>query len=161
VDLFERDCLGRKRVSFVTNFVEGIFVEMDSGHLSQIIWNLLLNAVEAIEGPGTVGIETYAPNNKYVCIEVTDNGCGITDDTVRSIFDPFFTTKKKGTGLGLSIVHRILESYNSQLDVMSEAEMGATFTLKLNQALNPVKGKKNKGHRFSKAPRSITVKETT
>ncbi len=142
VDLFERDCFCRERVSFEMNFAEGIFIEMDSGHLSQIIWNLLLNAAEAIEGSGTVSIETYAPNNKDVCIKVTDSGCGINDAAVRSIFDPFFTTKKKGTGLGLSIVHRILESYNSQLDVMSEAEKGATFTLKLNQVLNPAKREK-------------------
>ncbi len=154
VDLVERHCFSRERISFVTNFVEGIYVEMDSGHLSQIIWNLLLNAVEAIEGSGTVSIETYAPNNKYVCIKITDNGCGISEDTVRSIFDPFFTTKKKGTGLGLSIVHRILESYNGQLDVISEVEMGSAFTLKLNQALNPVKGKK------ARATASLRQQET-
>ena len=54
-------------------------------------------------------------------------------EILKTIFDPFFTTKPNGTGLGLSIVHRILESYNSRLDVSSEIDVGTIFTLRLNR----------------------------
>jgi two-component system sensor histidine kinase HydH len=57
----------------------------------------------------------------------------MTEKLIQSIFDPFFTTKPSGTGLGLSIVHRILESYNTWLEVESEVGKGSKFTLKLNR----------------------------
>ena len=104
---------------------------MDPAHLRQVLWNLLINAAEAIEGSGSIDIKLYSDKNKYACIEISDNGSGMSDEIMKSIFDPFFTTKKNGTGLGLSIVHSILESYDSRLDVESRENFGTTFTLKL------------------------------
>jgi len=105
-------------------------------HLRQVLWNLLLNAAEAIEGEGLIEIKTYPLKHNYVGVDITDNGCGMSRDVVKSIFDPFFTTKSDGTGLGLSIVHSILESYNFWLDVESKMGKGTTFTLKLKR-INP------------------------
>jgi two-component system sensor histidine kinase PilS (NtrC family) len=64
-------------------------------------------------------------------IEVADDGCGIPEEIRGTIFDPFFTTKPKGTGLGLSIVHRILEFYNSRMDVESEPNHGTRISINL------------------------------
>ncbi|MEJ2281978.1 MAG: ATP-binding protein, partial [Desulfobacterales bacterium] len=108
-------------------------------YLRQILWNLLLNASEAIDGQGVIDIEMYEQKNKRACIKITDNGCGMSPDELKSIFDPFFTTKPSGTGLGLSIVHRILEAYDFWMDVESEANKGTTFTLHFKQMDSPAK----------------------
>ena len=106
---------------------------MDPFHLRQILWNLLINAAEAIDGEGHIHIELRGSKNKQAYIKITDNGCGMSPDDIKLIFDPFFTTKTSGTGLGLSIVHRILEAYDALLDVESEVNKGTTFILQFNQ----------------------------
>jgi two-component system sensor histidine kinase PilS (NtrC family) len=132
VKLFEKDKAATDKVSITSEFSSNIWIEMDPVHLRQVIWNLLLNAAEAIEGEGLVGIKTYPLKNNYAGIEISDNGCGITDEHM-SIFDPFFTTKSSGTGLGLSIVHSILESYDTWLDVESKVDRGTKFSFKLKR----------------------------
>jgi len=92
-----------------------------------------LNAAEAIAGTGVIEISMYPVKNKQVCIEVADDGCGMSRELIKSIFDPFFTTKQSGTGLGLSIVHSILEPYDNRLDVESKVDEGTTFFLKLKR----------------------------
>jgi len=106
-------------------------VEIDPEHFRQVVWNLLLNAVEASKKPGQIDVELYAQDNKYACLVISDNGCGMTEEIQQSIFDPFFTRKSKGTGLGLSIVQRILTSYDGLIDVQSTPDQGSTFTVKL------------------------------
>ena len=136
IKLFEKDITCRGRISIKNKLDSNIWIEMDPVHLRQVFWNLLLNAAEAIEGEGIVEVKAYPLKNNYVGIDVTDSGCGMSRELVKSIFDPFFTTKPDGTGLGLSIVHSILESYNSWLDVESEIDRGTRFTLKLKR-INP------------------------
>ena len=110
---------------------------MDPEHLRQILWNLLLNAAEAIENEGIIDIEMHSSKNKDVLIRITDDGSGISEADLKSIFDPFFTTKPSGTGLGLSIVHRILEAYDAWLNVESGVNKGTTVTLKFKQIQPP------------------------
>ena len=110
---------------------------MDPGHLHQVLWNLLLNAAEAIDGEGQIAVEMYPVKNKHACVKITDNGGGITAETLKSIFDPFFTTKPNGTGLGLSIVHRILEAHDAWLNVESQINKGTTVTLHFKQIAPP------------------------
>ncbi|MCP4372699.1 MAG: GHKL domain-containing protein [Deltaproteobacteria bacterium] len=131
IELFEKDGTCAGRISINKQISSDIRIEMDPVHLRQVLWNLLINAAEAIEGIGSIDIKLFSEKNKYVCIEITDNGRGMSDEIMKSIFDPFFTTKKSGTGLGLSIVHSILESYDSRLDVESTENTGTTFSLKL------------------------------
>jgi two-component system sensor histidine kinase HydH len=107
---------------------------MDPTHLRQILWNLLLNAAEAIADNGLIEIKTFKAKNNDICIQVTDNGCGIPADVVQSIFDPFYTTKSEGTGLGLSIVHRIIEAYDGRLDVNTKEGEGTSFSLMIKQS---------------------------
>jgi two-component system sensor histidine kinase HydH len=133
IKLFEKNRDTSRRVSIVSDFYPNIWVEIDPVHLRQVMWNIILNAAEAIEGEGLIKVKTYPLKHNYACVEVNDTGCGMTKTIIQSIFNPFFTTKSSGTGLGLSIVHRILESYNSWLDVESEVGKGTRFTWKLNR----------------------------
>jgi len=135
VCLFEKDDMHSGRITFSKEFDSRIMIEMDPGHLRQILWNLLLNAAESIEQEGEINIKLYAGPNHNAFIRITDNGCGMTSDTIKTIFVPFFTTKTHGNGLGLSIVHRILESYNARLDVESEPGVGTTISLNFKQTV--------------------------
>jgi len=131
IGLFEKSDKCREWISIHRDFAPDIRVQMDPLHLRQVLWNLLLNASEAIEGAGSITIKVFQPNPEFVVIKISDSGCGMSREMIHSIFDPFFTTKTNGTGLGLSIVHSILESYNSLLSVDSQIGQGTTFTLKL------------------------------
>ena len=137
VELFEIDGSNNGRVQTTKNVSSDIWIIMDPGHLHQILWNLLLNAAEAIDGDGEIGIEMFPAKNKYACVKISDNGCGISPETLKTIFDPFFTTKPNGTGLGLSIVHRILEANDAWLNVESQLNKGTTITLHFKQMAPP------------------------
>ena len=132
-ELFEKDSSNNGRITTHKTIQSNIRISVDPVHLRQILWNLLLNASEAIEKEGVIDIEMYASKNKIVCIKISDTGCGMSQKEIKSIFDPFFTTKPSGTGLGLSIVHRILEAYDAWLNVESEVNKGTTFTLQFKQ----------------------------
>jgi len=130
VELFDKDIRKGRNVLITKTVTPNLWVQMDAAHLRQVLWNLLLNAAEAIDGSGHIQIKLYPSKNRFACIEINDDGCGMTREMLESIFDPFFTTKPGGTGLGLSIVHSIVESYNSWLEVESKINEGTTFTLK-------------------------------
>lgn len=115
----------------------GAWIAMDQDHFRQVLWNLLLNAVEAIEGQGKVSIDVGPAKGPYVHIRISDTGCGIPEENLHYIFDPFFTSKPSGTGLGLSIVHSILESYGGWLEVESRPGQGAQFTVKVKRIERP------------------------
>lgn len=131
VKLFENDLSLHGRIAITKKYASGIWIEIDPVHLSQILWNLLSNAVEAIEDKGHIDIQMVSLKKEFVEIKISDDGCGMSDEIIKTIFDPFFTTKSNGTGLGLSIAHRIVESYNGQLEVSSDVDIGTTLTLKL------------------------------
>jgi two-component system sensor histidine kinase HydH len=137
-ELFEKDASNNGRITTSKRISENLWISIDSGHLHQILWNLLLNAAEAIKDEGQIGIEMFPLKNELACVKITDNGCGMSKETLTSIFDPFFTTKSNGAGLGLSIVHRILEAYDAWLNVESELNKGTTVTLNFKQIDPPV-----------------------
>ncbi len=137
VRLFKKDNLCRERINILNTITEDLWIAMDPVHLRQIFLNLLLNAAESIEGSGVIRIKTAAGFNGRAVVEISDTGCGMTDETLKSIFDPFFTTRQKGTGLGLSIVHNILEAYGNRIDVESILHQGTTFKLQLTKVDRP------------------------
>ena len=137
VELLGKDATWSGKISINNEFSNGIWIEMDPEHLRQVLWNLLLNAVEATAEAGLIEINIYSPQSGVAAIKIADSGCGMSGELMKSIFDPFFTTKPNGTGLGLSIVHSILESYDSRLEVESEVNKGTTFTLKLKKSVPP------------------------
>jgi two-component system sensor histidine kinase PilS (NtrC family) len=133
--MMERDATQGKKYTIRKKFASDIWVVMDPTHLRQVMWNLILNAVQAIEDDGQIEISVTEVKHKQVSIQISDNGCGISSEVVQSIFDPFYTTKPEGTGLGLSIVHRILEAYSSRLDVSTKPDSGTTFSFSLHRTI--------------------------
>jgi signal transduction histidine kinase len=105
-------------------------VEHDSDQVHQVLLNLLLNAVQAMEGAGTVGVEIGAREG-YASVVVSDTGRGISPQNLPNIFRPFYTTKGDGTGLGLSLAHRIVEDHHGRIEVSSVVGKGSTFTVLL------------------------------
>ncbi len=103
----------------------------DAARLRDAITNLIFNAVDAMPKGGTITLRTRA-EEKYVLLEVSDTGIGMTEDVRRSCFEPFFTTKgQHGTGLGLAMVHGIAQHHLGKIDIMSEPGKGTTFALRL------------------------------
>lgn len=133
LELFQKNRTIQEKLTIERNLIHDIFVDVDPIHLRQILWNLLLNAAEAIDGEGRITVDMVHQKNRRIQIVLTDNGEGISPENVDAIFDPFYTTKHSGTGLGLSIVYRILEYYGSRLDVDSTEGQGTLvhFSLKI------------------------------
>ncbi len=105
-------------------------VEHDSDQIHQVLLNLLLNAIQAIDRNGKVAVTVERQGSSAV-IEVQDNGRGIPPENLPNIFRPFFTTKGDGTGLGLSLARRIVEDHQGRIDVTSTAGEGTTFAVVL------------------------------
>ena len=105
-------------------------VEHDSDQIHQVVLNLLLNAVQAIDKSGSVTV-SLSEQHDGAAITVTDTGRGMTEQQLAQIFRPFYTTRNNGTGLGLSLVRRIIEEHNGQVNVSSEPDNGSTFQVLL------------------------------
>jgi signal transduction histidine kinase len=105
-------------------------VEHDSDQIHQVMLNLLLNAVQAIDQEGAISV-TVKSQGQSAMIEVADDGRGIPPEHLPNIFRPFYTTKGDGTGLGLSLARRIVEDHQGRIDVRSAVGRGTTFTVVL------------------------------
>lgn len=105
-------------------------VEHDSDQIHQVLLNLLLNAVQAMEGAGTVRVE-IGSRDDCASVSVKDTGRGIPEQQLSHIFRPFFTTKGNGTGLGLSLARRIVEEHHGQIAVSSTVGKGSNFEVLL------------------------------
>ncbi len=105
-------------------------IECDPEQIKQLLLNLVLNAVQATPRDGLVMIRTWFTAGS-LCIEVADNGSGISSEAQDHIFDPFFTTKETGTGLGLAIAANIAAQHGGTLTCRPNANPGAVFLLEL------------------------------
>lgn len=105
-------------------------VEHDSDQIHQVLLNLLLNAVQAMDGAGTVQVKIGSRNN-CATVLVSDNGRGIPPQQIEHIFRPFYTTKGNGTGLGLSLARRIVEEHHGRIEVSSVVGKGSKFEVVL------------------------------
>jgi two-component system, NtrC family, sensor kinase len=126
-------------------------VLIDAGQLQQVVINIVINAVDAMDENGVLTIETAkASNAPEILIRISDTGKGIPEDILPLIFEPFFTTKKvgKGTGLGLSIVHGIITRAGGKIEVASSSK-GATFTVRLPIAQEGSRNERNPGQNTS------------
>lgn len=125
-------------------FAEDLWpVEVDSGQISQVIQNIIINADHAMPEGGVIEVrgENVIPGkterlpSEYTgpCVKVTirDQGIGIAKNLVDKIFDPYFTTKSKGSGLGLAITHSIIKKHHGSIWVESEQGVGTTFSILL------------------------------
>lgn len=103
-------------------------IEHDSDQIHQVLLNLLLNALQAIDRHGKVAV-TLSRRDSTAVVEVTDNGRGIPAENLPNIFRPFYTTKGDGTGLGLSLARRIVEDHQGHINVTSTVGKGTTFAV--------------------------------
>ena len=133
-------------------------IKADASQIRQVVMNLILNAAEAIgteQGNITVSLDIAAIESgqgekeylgkeiapgSYICLKVTDNGCGMDEETKQRIFEPFYTTKFTGRGLGMSAVLGIIKAHNGALQLTSQVGFGTTFTVYL-----PVQSSKTVG----------------
>lgn len=130
-------------------------IEADRGQISQVVNNLIINADQAMPSGGTITLKlkncrlrhAEVPGLKvgeYVCIQVVDQGVGISPENMKRIFDPYFTTKDQGNGLGLASSHSIIRSHYGSMTVESELGAGTCFSVYLPKAKGTVVAEKPK-----------------
>ena len=108
----------------------GAAVLTDHGQLKQIILNIFLNSLEAMENGGELTVSTKLAGEKLTLF-VSDTGCGISPEHLKKVWDPFFTTKERGMGLGLAIVKGVIERHGGSIDISSRPGMGTSTTISL------------------------------
>lgn len=115
-----------------------IKVRIDPAQIEDAVLNLIINAIEAAGDEGTVRIEVSLREQRRsgaaeaeAVVEISDTGCGISEENLTRIFNPFFTTRTGGTGLGLPAVRRIARAHEGRVEVKSTVGLGSTFTLHL------------------------------
>ena len=123
-------------------------VDLDRDLFEQALLNLMLNAEQAMPDGGTLTLmgrvelsesatgslshsQIHTRTRKWVCLDVIDNGCGMTAEVLMKVFQPFHTTKKNGNGLGLPTARKVVLAHGGRLDVQSEPGMGSKFTIRL------------------------------
>lgn len=109
-------------------------VYIDTDLIHQVLWNLLINSLEAMPHGGQIKVMVRKTNlflRDAVEIVISDSGIGIPDHELDKIFEPFYTTKTEGTGLGLSVVQRIIDDHGGAIDAKSKKDKGAAFYIKL------------------------------
>jgi signal transduction histidine kinase len=145
----------RDGVQIEHEFISVPPVQLDRHQMKQVFVNILVNAIQAIAGTGTVRVAcgpssqfqkvgTYSNSGTsgknislqvnlapYVWVKISDTGKGIPEEILGKIFYPFFTTKEKGSGIGLAIAQKIIDMHRGSIDVESETGKGTTFTIKL------------------------------
>src|SRR5437762_1125179 len=135
--------LERRGVHLVVESNTELHIRADSGHLKQVLINLVRNGAEAIDGTGTVTLRSRAARapvaggeTDAVILEVSDTGKGIPPEVEKRLFDPFFSTKETGTGLGLPIAARIVERHGGTLQYQTRPGHGTTFVVVLPREIN-------------------------
>lgn len=117
-------------------------LDADEGQISQVLNNIVINAVQAMPGGGEIVVQGsnvvlemengfLLPPGTYVDLSFADQGCGMPEDVLQKIFDPYFTTKPGGIGLGLASAHSIIKRHGGHVEASSRAGEGTTFTLLL------------------------------
>ncbi|BBO71779.1 hypothetical protein DSCA_57090 [Desulfosarcina alkanivorans] len=103
---------------------------LDENQIEQVVINLLLNALHAVDEYGKVAVRTGVDDDAgKIVVEVVDNGCGITPSDRKKIFEPFFSTRSNGTGLGLAISYGIVQNHQGDIQAFSEPEKGTRFVI--------------------------------
>jgi PAS domain S-box-containing protein len=128
--------------------------EYDAGQISQVINNLVMNAVQAMPEGGVIRIDAEnvvlsgaivpLPPGRYIKLSFKDQGVGIAPQHLAKVFDPYFTTKQKGSGLGLATTYSIIKRHGGYIEVESEVGVGTTFTVYLPAAKEQLAGEGRK-----------------
>lgn len=114
-----------KKINLSKECPSGCVMNVDPQQVQKALWDLAINACEAMEGEGALSFTI--PDGSLAEIQIEDSGPGITDDRKNQIFEPFFSTKEKGTGLGLASVYSVVEAHGGQVSVGQSRFGGAKF----------------------------------
>lgn len=117
-----------KNITIQEDYRESPVIYVDANRIREAILNIIRNAVQAIDGGGTISIKTFVKDDSFF-IEIEDTGKGICEKDLPHIFDPFYTTRKEGTGLGLTISNKIVEEHGGKIEVESVEGKGSVFRL--------------------------------
>ena len=120
-------------LKIVRAFEGPLWADVDPGAVRQALWNLCLNALDAMPDGGELVIGATAVANG-LRISIADSGPGIAASDLVHIFEPFYSTKPQGSGLGLALVHRVMRDHGGDIDVRTDPQTGTTFTLLLPRA---------------------------
>ncbi|KZL25939.1 ATP-binding protein [Pseudovibrio sp. WM33] len=126
-----------ERIVLTTDLPEdATYVRIDPGQLESAMLNLCINSSHAISDAGTISIHVVVNGSESVSINVTDDGCGMDQETLERVYEPFFTTRhtSAGSGLGLSMVFGFIKQSGGEMGITSEKEEGTTVTLVIPQA---------------------------
>ncbi|HEX2926843.1 MAG TPA: HAMP domain-containing sensor histidine kinase [Ruminiclostridium sp.] len=121
----------KKDITIFNNSKIDATMLIDPVHISEVLKNLLINAIEAIQTEGTITVNTELINNRKMCISVSDNGIGIPKESIDKVTAPFFSTKngKNNFGLGLSYCFKVMKCHNGSLQIKSRENFGTEMSL--------------------------------
>lgn len=137
----EQESEGAENVRFLRHYDPSLpNVKADESQLKQVFLNLIKNAREAVHENGTIELSTRLVTGyqlkveegkvaRMIQVDIHDDGCGMSEETLSNLFAPFYTTKKAGTGLGLAISHRIITEHHGFIQVQSQQDKGTTFSV--------------------------------
>lgn len=120
----------RAGVTIQNEIPADLAVRVDGQKVRQVLLNVLLNAVQSLDGGGSVAL-TAQTEGAWAVIAVSDTGCGIDAAELDKVFMPFYTTREKGTGLGLAVAAKTVESHGGSMQVTSRPGEGSTFRIRL------------------------------
>lgn len=128
----------REKITVERSFSAPVMLWANKAEIQQVVWNLILNALQAMPQGGCLSVRTALPEisggRQWVRLQIEDNGEGISPEDKEKIFQPFFTTKERGTGLGMAVVGRIVENYAGILTIDSEQGKGTVIAVDLPTA---------------------------
>ena len=133
--LLHGECV-KRQVKLCADVRPGLSVMGEKTGLKQVLLNLCLNSLEAMESGGELHVEA-ARQNGHVALLVRDTGKGVAQRDLKRLFEPFYTTKANGTGLGLSVVQSIVHEHGGQIQVESNLGYGTTIMVHLPIIRNP------------------------
>lgn len=122
--------INNRNISFVIHDYEDCKIRADENQMTQVLINLLLNSIDALEQGGEIQLD-ISQENHFLSMKVIDDGQGITEKDLNLVFEPFYTTKSDGTGLGLFTSYQIMRENDGELYIDSEEGIGTTVTMLL------------------------------
>ncbi|WCK54232.1 PAS domain S-box protein [Aneurinibacillus sp. Ricciae_BoGa-3] len=106
-------------------------IKCEQNQMKQVLINILKNAIEAMPNGGRIFVKVKMEDDQNILIQVTDQGCGISEDRLSKLGEPFYTTKEKGTGLGLTVSYKIVQNHHGKMRIKSEKGKGTTVEIVL------------------------------
>lgn len=131
IDLMMPDALMKNVMIQFISSSRAVLVEGNENRLKQVVLNLIKNAIESMYNGGTVLVEMRVNSSSLIELSITDEGSGMTSETIENLFQPFYTTKTTGTGLGLPFVKKVIEEHDGEIVVESELNKGTRFSVQL------------------------------